>query len=168
MAITTVLIENHTPRVIILQPTASAPNGMRLIPGENNLPVKYVEELEALERLLFSYKEVVDSEGNVTMRKQYLGSKFPGRETLEMLQKPFEQPLGNGNVYKGPHITIHKRPEPAQEATPELPPKLPENLSAAQHIIASCDDETRLEHWLNEARGPIKTALQTRLKTLRG
>jgi hypothetical protein len=166
MTQSTVVIEYHLPRLHFLPPTDSFPDGLRLVPGENNVPTKYLDELEAQEIVLHRYTEVADSNGIVSVQKTFVGTRKPGVEALEALQQPVTMYHGQGHRYVGPQITIHRRPEPP-EVAPKHPPKLPENLGAALEVVAHCDDSRYLERWALEAKGQLKTAIVERLKTVK-
>jgi hypothetical protein len=186
MSITVTVITNNLKRLIVLPPTDSFPNGLRLVPGDNDVPHKYLRELESKELVLHRYTEVADADGNVTVQKKFAGTRFPGREALAALEGPVQPVVGldlknpesgvqvihgyrhgqAGELYTGPQITIHRREEPP-EVEPLLPPKLPENLGAALAVVAQTDDPKYLDKWLVDAKGQLKTAITERLKGLK-
>ncbi len=186
MSITTTAIENHLSRLLILPPTESYPDGLRLVPGENLVPNRYLSELEAKEIILHKHTEVADADGNIQTRKLYAGVRYPGREALEALEQPVPTYQGidlnkpesglrtyngyyhgqSGQKYTGPQITIHRRPE-TPEIEPLLPPKLPENLGAALAVVAQTDDGRFLGRWLTDAKGQLKAAIVARQAALK-
>lgn len=161
-------IENHTSRLIVLPSTLSFPNGIRLIPGLNTVPVMYLEELEAYST---PAREVLVG-GRKVQRKE----RFPGREVLEDLQKPVTRPNSersfhiaahNGLArYSGPQITIY--PD-AMEDRPDGPPPpefLPTKKEQALPIIAVTTDRAALKRWSQQGRGEVAQAAAAKLASL--
>jgi hypothetical protein len=159
-------IENHRPSFIFLPNTESFPDGIRLIPGMNSVPEKYMTELFDFEIVRFKTDVVKrDKDGNRVGGTQ----AFPGRETLEQLQQPVRILRYEGNT-TSPQITVY--PEGAVldvEDGPRLPHDLGEYEPApALTLIRVISDKEALKRWTKDPRKEIASAAQTRISSLNG
>lgn len=148
------VIENNCPRFHFLPPTESYEGGIRLVPGKNNVPNKYLEELEAYE------VDKVDRNGKKT------GTRFPGREVLAELQKPVIIHSVQGQRFYA-QITVYPAGAAAEHEGPALPASLDGySETAALEIIKRTTDKKALERWEKAARGDLKKVISDRRQSL--
>lgn len=146
-------IENNTARVILLFPTDSFPEGIKLVPGLNTVPALYMEE--------FKGREVATESRAGKPGK----SRFPGREVLEQLKEPVRIVTKDG-IRIGPQITVYEDQQVGREdGTP--PPQSLKGLNdiAAEKIIEITSDRKALKRWAEEG-GAHASKARTRLVTL--
>ncbi len=142
-------IENHTSHLIILPCTDTFPNGVRLIPGLNSVPMDYFEELNALTK---PAREVVTKSGLKKMTKL----RYPGRDTLDKLLTPVRLVTARGEDF-GPQITIYEDVQDRPDGPP-APMVLPVNVEAAKAVIRTCSDRKALERWSKAGNGKGEVA----------
>lgn len=148
-------IDNHCPRFHFLPPTDSYQSGIRLIPGSNNVPNAYLEELNAVE------VETVDRHGKLTGKKRY-----PGRELLAQLQETVVIHTVNGTKLS-PQITVYPEGSAAEQEGPQLPVTLDGYGDvAALEIVKRTSDKSALARWEKAARGDLKKAISDRRQAL--
>ena len=168
------VIENHGYADVWLPPAGEFKKPIRLIPGFNNVPRKYLHALES--------KRVKNAtEGG----EDAVPYRYPGRATLERLQTPVRiSHLIDGDIIS-PRITIY---EPDQlgpkgiEADSETgvevegpPPPVSlvaanYNVDTARRVVGICKDVKALQRWLNE-RGlgkEVQDEIRKRIATLGG
>jgi len=146
-------IENNTSRIIKLFATESFPNGIPLVPGENNVPKRYMEEMRERTR-----PEVVLPTG----KKRPRG--YPGRESLARLLEPVRIVTSQG-VHRGPQITIYEDAQASPEEGPPPPLDLDKyNESTAISLIKVTKDKKALKRWAEDRRPAVATAAVERLQ----
>lgn len=152
---TTTVIVNYTDAMIFLPGTESYPSGdpaTKLRPGENNVPNRYLEELEAL--------EVQDIKGR---------TRYPGRDTLEQLQQSvMVHSYDRGSAYR-PRIAILRDGAQGRES-PMKPPASLDGYSeqGALALIEAVSDKSTLEAWAKTSKGAVKAAATAKLKGMGG
>lgn len=154
----TIKIENHSERVISLPITDSHPEGKKILPGMNDVPLLYWEELRG-----YSSMPAADSAG----RPRPI--RYPGRELLEDLQRPVKINMLAGTKVS-PQITIYAEEGQAgpEEGTP-LPADLKDMAEdVAVAVIAAAKDRQRLAAWAKDSRAKVKLAATERLAALKG
>lgn len=164
MSETTTVIENHTDRAIYLpaveawsdpedeRPDAPIYNwsdGIRLVPGPNNVPDLYLKAYLSIE---------VDTVNTPKTGKR----RKPGAENLAALQKPTNIYSYNGNRF-GPQITVYPKGAAVDENK-----VLPRDLSAMrdEQALAAIDvinDRSALERYSKDPRPKIATAAKSKL-----
>lgn len=150
----TVVIENNTSAFILLFPTDGFPQGIRLLPGNNDVPVRYLEELK-------EHAVTTEARGGKPGPIRY-----PGREVLESLQTPITYYTVDGKV-RGPRITIYERDQVARPEGPMAPIDLKAYKDeAAKIVIKTCSDKAALKRWMKDNRQEIAAAAGARLAEL--
>ncbi len=151
-------IENHRDSLMWLPPTPSFPNGMKLIPGLNTVPVLYLDEL--MER------ELVVADRVVNGRKLNGGTRKPAERMLANLQKHVFITDVNGSRKFGPQITIYDDIMSDRQDGPPPPPALPSNKVHAKKIIEVTTERAALKRWSEQGRGDIPDMARERLREL--
>ena len=149
---TTCKIENNTARLLGLPPTESYPAGLRLLPGLNNVPLEYMEELEAV---------------CVTPEKKPNGEarpvRYPGREALSGLQIP----VGIQKVdsrHNGPQITIYTDDQAGREEGVPMPLDLASYKDdVAVALVRSTRDKKALKAYAKDKRPAVAAEANARL-----
>lgn len=157
VARTTQRIENHTSRFIVLPPTSTFPKGVRLQPGLNTVPIKYIKQLEAVSR------SGADEEGEVVVL-------FPGRKALADLQQTVSLHTARG-MYHGPQITMYHPDDRALDGRDDGPPPpmtLPMNQDAAKAIVNATNNRTALERWSTQGNTEAHQAAAAKLTRIKG
>jgi hypothetical protein len=153
-------IENNTSCILTLPCTDGFPLGIRLVPGLNSVPLKYLSELNDFE-----------VEGGIIRRgakEVQTENQFPGRKALEMLQQPVRIVRATGEHF-GPQITIYELGDKAVEGRddgPPAPPSLPQNKDAAMAIVRATTDRAALKRWSEQGNGEAQQAAGARLNGL--
>jgi hypothetical protein len=139
--------------LIILPCTDTFPNGLRLIPGLNSVPLDYFEELNGL------YKEprsVMTKSGNKKQTKE----RWPGRVQLAKLQESVRLVTARGEDF-GPQITIYEDIQDRPDGPP-APLNLPVNVEAAKAVIRQTADRDALKRWAKAGNGKGEVAMFAR------
>lgn len=153
-------IENNTSCILTLPPVEEFPMGVRLVPGLNSVPLKYLDALESFE-----------VEGGMVRRgakEIQTPNQFPGRRALELLQQPVRIVRAQGEHF-GPQITIYELGDAAVEGRddgPPAPPSLPQNKDAAMAIVRATTDRKALKRWSEQGNGEANQAAGARLNGL--
>jgi len=147
-------IENNTARLLGLPPTDSFPAGLRLVPGLNNVPEDYMEELQA--RVL-----TPDPKSDGTPRPV----RYPGREVLADLQIPVRI-VTPDSITNGPQITIFTDDQVGREEGPPAPHDLSkyDKLEVALALVRSTRDRKALKEYTKDRRPEVATAARERLE----
>lgn len=164
-------IENNTDRFIHLpalvavesddQPPVDYHEGIRLSPGLNTVPARY---LAALREEKLPVHDVL-GRPKVTRTGEPV-YRYPGREAMEQLLRPVNHTTARGRVF-GPQITVYEDEQVGREDGPTPPATLPSKTEAALALVAVCDHRPSLENWLRQTKdGSVKIAIQTRLQGL--
>ncbi len=131
--------ENHLSCLIVLPPTDSFPQGVRLIPGLNSVPTKYFDELDAKEKPVY---KVVKKPMNGVLVSNYelVDTRYPGREQLAKLTDvSVHRVTAEGRSY-GPQLTVHREELAGRPDGPPPPPQLPAKPAAAKLLVDSMSD----------------------------
>lgn len=148
------LIENYCPRFHFLPPTESYDGGIRLVPGKNNVPNAYMDELLAHEC------DKVNKAGKV------VGTRFPGRELIAQLEVPVVIHTHNGSKVSA-QICVFPAGSAAEAEGPTLPATLDGySDTAALEIVKRTNDKVALARWEKAARGDLKKAVSDRRQAL--
>lgn len=147
-------IENNTSCYITLPPVDEFINGIRLMPGLNTVPIKYLEALEEFELPAREFEK----NGKKVMSKP----EFPGRKALEQLQLNVRIVRAQGEHF-GPQITIHEDPMADREDGPPPPPSLPQNKDAAMALIRATTNRAALKRWSEQGTGEVPQAAAAKL-----
>ncbi len=150
-------IENNTSACLTLPPVEEFPVGIRLMPGLNTVPIKYLDALESLE-----------IEGVQVRRKGVLvqtENEFPGQRALKLLQIPVRIVKASGETH-GPQITIYDDPLADREDGPPAPPMLPQNVDAAMAMVRATTNRAALKRWSEQGNGQANQAAGARLNGL--
>lgn len=154
-------IENHTERFILLPPTPSFPQGVKLVPGLNTVTVKYLEELD--ERVLES--EPVKRGGRLIPGRK----RYPAQEMWAQLQAHVSLMNTNGQITYGPQVTIYDDIMADRQDGPPPPLALPSNnKELAKRILAATTERKALERWASQGRGELPELAKQRLRDLEG
>jgi hypothetical protein len=155
-------IENNTDRAfILLPPTESHPQGVRLLPGLNSVPDLYLEELEAITR---RKADVMSPDGKTVKGALW----HPGQRELARLQKPVRIDKADG-TRTGPQITIYPKGSVQDQMPDGLPPPhdlQPYREPAALMFIEQCKDADALKRWVKDDRKTVAKAASQRLAGL--
>ncbi len=142
-------IENHTSHLIILPCTDTFPNGLRMIPGLNSVPMDYFEELNE------TFKEV-RSVTTKSGKEKKTKERWPGREALAKLLQPVRLVTARGEEH-GPQITIYEDIQDRPDGPPP-PLNLPVNVEAAKAVIRQTADRAALLRWSKAGNGKGEVA----------
>lgn len=146
-------IENHTSHLIILPCTDTFPNGLRLIPGLNSVPIAFFEELNGLFK---EVRTVMTKSGNKKQTKE----RWPGRDSLAKLLQPVRLVTARGEDF-GPQITIYEDIQDRPDGPP-APLNLPVNVEAAKAVIRQTADREALKRWAKAGNGKGEVAMFAR------
>jgi len=143
---TTVNIENNTARIIVLFATDAFPEGVRLVPGKNSVPVKYLDEMRG------------------RMVSPQSGPAFsPGVRLLEDLQEKVRIVTSNG-THSGPQITIFTKDQTGREDGPPHPASLETyKVEVALAMVSVTSDKTALKSWTKDPREEVAKAAKAKL-----
>lgn len=150
-------IENHTSAPIILPMTDSFPHGIRLLPGLNSVPTKYLDELTEY--------AVVSSARVENNRKIPAVDRRPGQEVLADLQVPCTFPTANGDRY-GQRVTIYEDALEDREDGPPPPLALPSDKNVAKKLVELTTDRKALERWSKASRGEVQSLVNAKLAAM--
>lgn len=148
-------IENHTARVIILPALDEFPMGVRLVPGLNTVPKKYLHQLQ---------EYTIETAPRGGAKRGVV--RYPGRDTLAQLQEPVTIVTSRG-TFEGPQITIY---EDAMIGRPDG--IIPESLDtykkeAALKFIEITSDRAALKRWAKSSRDPeVKMTANAKLMAM--
>lgn len=155
-------IENNTGRFIYLPPADDFPAGIKLLPGLNTVPNRYMDQLLAKEL------KVLPKKGYEPKKGEPLKTRFPGRELIAQLQERVKIVTTDG-AHFGPQITIYDA-----EQVGDRPdgPELPDFLDAyadkiALKLVENVDQLDKLEAWAQDRRPEIASAAKGKLALLR-
>jgi hypothetical protein len=167
-------IENHTARFIDLPPILGIetgeedgdftdfPNGLRLQPGLNSVPVLYLDALAAQKRVM------CDKMGRPRVGKK--GEplyRYPGLEIMAQLIAPVTIVTTQGTKIS-PQVTVYEDAQVGREDGPAAPLTLPASAAAAKAIIAVTTERAALERWSKATKdSELKIIIATRLAGLR-
>lgn len=160
-------VENNTPRVIVLPATDSFPAGVVLRPGMNT-PDKGPDALVRVPGLYFKElfsQEAVDVKGNVW---------YPGRKTIEDLEKVARIGRPEGGYFYSPQITIYEEdmverpdgiiPESLDQFFKEFVDGNDVKRNVALEMLKTISDRSALARYSKESRHPeIKAAAAAKL-----
>jgi hypothetical protein len=151
-----VKIENNTIAAIYLFATETFPAGIRLLPGLNTVPTKYLEELKS---------HIVASEGKNGKAGKPIS---PGVLLLEDLQQSVRYVTMEGTKY-GPRITIYSDDQAGREDGP-VPPADLRGYTDAQALVAVklTSDVNVLKRWASDPRRDVKNAIAAKLAGANG
>lgn len=147
-----ILIENKRASAHVLPPVPGFPEGRRLLPGANNVPVDYVQALKA--QLSGGSSSFIDDKGHPKTANGW--EHF--LRTLHSVEMD------------GPWLIIHDQPyqEPKREGPP--PPKSINDREpeAAVGFVEYETDPDVLRSWLKtDKREDVKAVIRTRLEELK-
>ena len=144
-------IENHTHAFIYLFPTPSFPNGLRLVPGENDVPSLFMDEFQA-------HSVVSEAPGGKPGPVRY-----PGRDALAQLQEVVTINKVDGRT-RGPRITIYTSAQAGHAEGPMHPIDLKAYQPAgALALIKVTTDKTALKRWSTDHRPAVAAAATSKL-----
>lgn len=151
-------IENKTVTWIILPPTPSFPSGLKLVPGLNTVPTKYLDELD---------ERVLETEPTKRGGRLIPGKKVkPAQKMWERLTAPVHFLDDNGTRHYGPRVIFYDDLMEDRQDGPPPPVNLPANREIAKKIIDVTTEKAALERWASQGRGEIPDYAKARLKTL--
>lgn len=155
-----VSVDNNTAHMIYLPCTDTFAKGLRLIPGHNLVPTKYMDELTAMK---LEAAEVTTISG----RKTKMPERYPGREGLALLQESVRIVTSSGETW-GPQITIFAEARDEEEG-PKPPLVLPRDDRAAKAVIDQTTSVSALERWskAGNARGEAALHARARLEAVK-
>lgn len=146
-------IENNTACLLGLPPTDSYPSGLRLVPGLNNVPEEYMEELQ-------SRSVMPEPKADGTPRP----ARYPGREALAAFQIPVRI-VTPDSVTTGPQITIFTDDQAGREEGPPAPTDLGKyDDKVAVALVRSTKDRKALKAYTQDKRAAVATAARERLE----
>jgi hypothetical protein len=151
---TTCKIENNTARLLGLPPTDSFPAGIRLVPGLNNVPEDYLDELKA---------RAVQPEPKPDGTPRAV--RYPGRELLDDYLVPVRI-VKPDSVHTGPQITILTNDQAGREEGPPPPHDLSryEKVEVAVALVKSTKDRTALKAYTKDKRQEVAAAARAKLE----
>lgn len=164
-------VENNTSHRINLPPAGSHPSGVRLLPGLNSVPTKYLDALREVfkpgGKVRIGGQKFSNEDGSTVIMGGKIVTaedRYPGREALDLLLQPVRIVKADGVTY-GPQITIY--PDLLdREDGPEPPHYLPQNEDAAIVIIQATTNKDALQRWSKQGKGKVPQAAATKLATL--
>lgn len=153
-------IENHTEHFILLPTTPTFPKGLKLIPGLNTVPVKYLDQL-------------MERELEVPARKQG-GRLLPAekRRPAERMWARLQQHVRLVNVLGhesyGPQVTIYEDIMADRQDGPPPPIALPlANKELCKRILAVTTERAALERWASQGRTEVAELAKARLQEVK-
>lgn len=151
---TTCKIDNNTARLLGLPPTENFPAGLRLVPGLNNVPLDYLDELKARE---IAPEPKPDGKPRAV--------RYPGREALDNLLVPVKIVKPDGATF-GPQITIYTDDQAGREEGPPAPHDLSkyEKEEVAIALVRSTKDRGALKSYAKDKRPAVAAAARAKLE----